>query len=256
MLYANCFGSKENPPLIFLHGFLGSSSDFSPLIKFLKNTFFCIAFDLPGHGHSEMINDLSFQSVVQILKSEIQKHSFDNVYLLGYSLGGRLAMGLDESYPEICKRILLVGSHFGLHSEEEKRHRYESDLQWSQLLKKEGLYKFLKKWYRQPIFTTLCSTPEMLEKMINKRIPQNIKALQNYLKHLSLSKQMNYKDHILTTPEKYVLFSGDKDLKFKTLYNSLKICHEPIMETTHAPHLEKPQELASLVIKHLKKENL
>ena len=45
-------GKKENPTLVFLHGFLGNVDDWTETISYLKENYYCICVDLPGHGHS------------------------------------------------------------------------------------------------------------------------------------------------------------------------------------------------------------
>jgi 2-succinyl-6-hydroxy-2,4-cyclohexadiene-1-carboxylate synthase len=91
------------PSLLLLHGFMGSSADFRPAISTLAQYFHCICVDLPGHGQT-LIDDHDFVSTAE----QILAIAPDNCYLLGYSLGGRLALYLALHYPDHWQKVILV----------------------------------------------------------------------------------------------------------------------------------------------------
>ncbi len=105
--------------LTFLHGFLGSPLDWQDL-------------DLPGlfltlPGHQGRPLDLS------LLEKEIPKKTT----LIGYSLGGRLAMDFAHRFPERIERLIILSANPGL--EKGKEERIEWDEKWAQLLETEGM---------------------------------------------------------------------------------------------------------------------
>lgn len=251
MLFTRCYGNKKHPAVIFFHGFLGSSLDFHTIINSLKQRYFCIAFDLPGHGLSPMNPSLSFETFPSLLQKHIAKYNLENMSLVGYSLGGRLILSLEKQYPSFFKKCVLISAHYGLDNSKDKLIREKSDKNWIKILEKEGLYKFLIKWYGQPIFTTLCSNSGKLQKMIQRRCDQNSEALPHYLNYLSLAKQKNYKNHLLKNSHKYRFISGQDDKKFTQLYKDLGLEHEIVPYASHAPHLEQPLEIARIIETYL-----
>ncbi len=204
---------KDGPgtPLVFLHGFLGNALDWEPLISHLPESH-CIAFDLPGHGDSPFMEE-----VVIPLKS---------FHLIGYSMGGRIALQLSKKHPEKIASLTLLSTHPGLCSEKEKHQRNFSDESWAKQLLELPIDEFLKRWYDQPIFKKF---------MPAKRERQNIPALAKSLLHFSLSRQTRYEiDQVIV---------GEYDLKFRSLFQNPII----VPEAGHCVHLENPKFVAQII---------
>lgn len=249
MLNIRCYGNKNHYPLVMLHGFLGSSKDFNALVKYLKNRLYCITVDLPGHGASLWRDNLRLSNFPKVLHDLLTQINIKTFALLGYSLGGRLALYCHEYFKKDCSKVFLIGSHIGLKTKKEKKKRLLSDQQWIRLLDK-NLYNFLVKWYSQPLFKTLCLSTNQKDKMIKKRCQQNVAALKDCLKYLGLAKQKNFNPYLLKNAPSFVLFSGDNDHKITSIYKQLNgfgIHHHIIHNTSHAPHLEKPKKIADLI---------
>lgn len=78
--------------LIFLHGALGTSKNWVPVIELLKDESFTIHnLDFPGHGSSsEPISGL--QSLIDFLENYIQTNQLSNATIIGYSMGAYVAL--------------------------------------------------------------------------------------------------------------------------------------------------------------------
>ena len=98
----------EGPPLILLHGWGMESRIFGPWLPQLASHFTCICLDLPGHGASScaagLFWDRSLDELAQILAAWSRPH------LLGWSLGGLLALGLALRQPLNLASLQLVAS--------------------------------------------------------------------------------------------------------------------------------------------------
>jgi pimeloyl-ACP methyl ester carboxylesterase len=98
--------------LICFHGYAESAGAFSFLEKYIENDFTLIAIDLPFHGQTEWNDGPTFTSddLHKIIQSVIIHLSLTNpeIYLLGFSMGGRIALGLLSFMPSQIKRILLL----------------------------------------------------------------------------------------------------------------------------------------------------
>tara|TARA_B100000029_G_scaffold108944_1_gene100385 strand:+ start:1316 stop:2149 length:834 start_codon:yes stop_codon:yes gene_type:complete len=104
-------GSKENPSLILIHGLASNKFTWNAIIEILKDDYFLITVDLPGHGANYSYEtDFSYPSMVDYL-FKLQNHlgiTFQNI--AGHSYGASVATmtALDERF-EIKKLALLDG---------------------------------------------------------------------------------------------------------------------------------------------------
>lgn len=76
----------------------------------------------------------------------------DNGLLMGYSLGGRLAMHALLDNPAKWKGAILISSHTGFKTEKEKSARLLADAAWAERFEKEPWEKILQEWNSQPVF--------------------------------------------------------------------------------------------------------
>ncbi len=207
---------KEGPglPIVFLHGFLGTAADWEAVCSFLPPCS-CIGFDLPGHGQSPFIENFILD--------------IPRFHLVGYSMGGRLALGYAAQHPQQVASLTLMSVHPGLKTEEERQARLVNDQTWANLLFELSIDDFLIQWYNQSVFK-----PFKPDLSMRKR--QNIPALAAALTHYSLAKQPCYEiDGVLV---------GERDTKFRALYPNPVL----IPDAGHMVHLENPKNV-SLIIK-------
>lgn len=210
---------KQGPgiPLVFLHGFLGNSLDWEAVCSYLPPCH-CIGVDLPGHGRSPFSETFDFVFPAP------------KFHLIGYSMGGRLALMYAMRHPERIERLLIASSHPGLASEEAKSQRLESDKEWAKRLVEWPIDDFLKCWYDQPLFTTFKPNFSM-------RRQQNPYALASALIHYSLGKQP------LLQVDQALHIVGEKDAKFRALHPNAIL----IPEAGHVVHLENPSAFARII---------
>lgn len=93
-------GKPGNPPLIILHGLLGSSRNWIGVGKFLAEYFNVFVLDLRNQGSSPHVDSMHYEDMVEDLVHWLENKDIDNFYLLGHSLGGKVAMTYACKYPE------------------------------------------------------------------------------------------------------------------------------------------------------------
>ena len=101
--------------IVCFHGFGQAGYRWGILEPFLGNQFTLIAFDLPFHGNTEWNRQDNFtvEKLVEIIKLVLPKN-LEKFYLLGYSMGGRIALRVLQQIPnQIQKAVLLAPD--GLH---------------------------------------------------------------------------------------------------------------------------------------------
>jgi pimeloyl-ACP methyl ester carboxylesterase len=109
-LYYETHGSGK--PLILLHGGLGTGAMFGPVIPQLAANHRVIAVDLQGHGRTADIDrPLSAELMADDIAALIRHLGLDKPDLMGYSLGGGVALFTAAKYPELVGRLVTVSAH-------------------------------------------------------------------------------------------------------------------------------------------------
>jgi len=227
--------------MLFLHGFLGEKSDFLPLFEALSPGLApsCLALDLPAHGSTPYEGD-----VFCTLEKTIFSTTPPPFFLVGYSLGGRLALSFAEKYPKQILGLVLLSSHLGLLDPQEKKQRLAQDLLWQTQLNHLPCREFLTLWYNQAVFASLKKRPELLQELFEKRAYTNEKELAQVLQQTSLAHQPYHNPMQLSYPLRILV--GKEDEKYQSLYGSLPLTiHIP--EAGHIVHLENPMACAKAI---------
>ena len=99
-LYFEEYGVAGNPPLIFLHGLLGSSRNWRSVAKEMAADYHIYCIDLPEHGESAHFPKTSLLIMQSTMEEWIDEQGIDKYRLCGHSLGGKLAMSLACKWPQ------------------------------------------------------------------------------------------------------------------------------------------------------------
>jgi carboxylesterase len=95
---------------LLLHGWLGDTNDFAPLIPYLEKNYDHIErLSYPGHGSGEDYRDFTGASTLKLITQSFEKlmQEFDVIDVIGFSMGGALATYLANKY-EFRKLVLLA----------------------------------------------------------------------------------------------------------------------------------------------------
>ncbi|MBI4746430.1 MAG: alpha/beta hydrolase [Deltaproteobacteria bacterium] len=102
--------SGEGPPVLFLHGWGMSSRVWKYQVEYLSKKFKTVTLDLRGHGGSSPSDDYSFEALAGDVKEFIEGLSLGPVSLVGWSMGGSVAIMAANKFPEIVSALVLVGT--------------------------------------------------------------------------------------------------------------------------------------------------
>lgn len=94
-------------PLVLLHGFAMNAGLFAPLLPALARGHRVHTVDLPGHGHSPLIAPFDLPALASSIDSAVDAH---DVTVLGWSLGGQIALMWALMRPERVTRLVLVAT--------------------------------------------------------------------------------------------------------------------------------------------------
>ena len=144
-------------PIALLHGFTQTAACWGPFSDELATTHSVRAIDLPGHGGSGEVRANLDQTAALVASS------IDPSIVIGYSLGGRVALHLALGHPQLVERLVIIGATGGLDSEEERKQRCVADESLADRLEDIGVDAFLDEWLSQPMFASLTAEQSFRE---------------------------------------------------------------------------------------------
>ena len=105
--------SGKGEPLLLLHGGLGSTGMFQPVMPAFTDHRQVIAIDLQGHGRTELgTRKISLVDLGDDIASVLKQLGYKNLDVMGYSFGGGVAFRLAIQHPEMVRRLALVSAGF------------------------------------------------------------------------------------------------------------------------------------------------
>ncbi|MGQ9589735.1 MAG: alpha/beta fold hydrolase [Planctomycetota bacterium] len=107
-LHALDLGGEGNPPLIILHGLLGSSRNWRKAGADLAAYFHVLALDIRNHGLSPRSPEQTFEAMAGDVLASLDDRGLERVHLLGHSLGGKVAMLFACRHPERTRVLYVV----------------------------------------------------------------------------------------------------------------------------------------------------
>ncbi len=196
--------------LYFIHGFLQDNSVWSEIsYKILINSS-----NVKKH-YVDLLNSISptAEDWSKNFNDNIERSANNLNVVIGYSLGGRLAMQAIADAPCLWDAGILIGAHPGFKTEQEKNDSLSFDLKWAEKFKQESFNSLLKEWNSLLIFGNKPNDfmPDQKYKNIYSEI------CKNYSKGL----QPDLTEKIIKSGVPILYISGSNDLKYKTIGNSL-----------------------------------
>jgi 2-succinyl-6-hydroxy-2,4-cyclohexadiene-1-carboxylate synthase len=257
----NLVGDRSLPPLVLLHGWMGSSEDYAEVIELLKSQFYCIAIDLPGHGQTEVIGDDLGYNFIETATGIIQlldRLKIDRTSIFGYSFGSRLALYLVLEFPDRFvgaasgyeHRVILESTSAGLPTVAERDARIISDDRIIRQLATNNFPDFVTNWYRQPIFTGIEEHPNF-PTLIQRRLKNQPDRLAKSLKYAGLGRQPYLLNRLKTHDRPILLIVGERDRKFRLIAQTLDrncacISLKIISDCSHNIHFQSPRSWIEL----------
>lgn len=105
-LYYETFGLGH--PLIILHGLFGTQENWRTLSKNFGQHFQVFALDQRNHGRSPHSTVFTYEAMAVDIREFMQEHALPSAYLLGHSMGGKVAMRFAITYPNLVDKLVVV----------------------------------------------------------------------------------------------------------------------------------------------------
>lgn len=256
----------EGEPFLLLHGFTGSTESWKPFIEKWSKDFKLIAVDLLGHGQTDHPDDdqrYSTESAVRDILELLNLLGIEKTNILGYSMGGRLALSFSVLYPEKVSSLILESSSPGLVTEEEQLARQDSDKILADKIERDGIEVFIAYWEKLPLFKSQAQSLSTQEKqrLRAERLNNNKQGLANSLRGMGTGVQPSWWNHLQSLQIPVLLLVGERDEKFcqinqlmnKSIPNSNMMI---VKDAGHIIHMEQPEIFGKIVMDYIKGGNM
>ncbi|WP_053057721.1 2-succinyl-6-hydroxy-2,4-cyclohexadiene-1-carboxylate synthase [Rubrobacter aplysinae] len=248
-------GPADAPPLLLLHGFMGSSSEWEEVADALSEDYRLLIPDLPGHGASTGLSypdAYTMQGASNTLLALLDTEDVTRCAVAGYSMGGRLALYLALRHPERVNRLLLESASPGLATEEERAARRAADERLAQRLETESFQEFVEDWYRQPLFATLARDERLLRRTIESRLHNDPHELARSLRAMGTGSQPSLWEELSNLSVPTLLVVGEEDEKFVRIAREMERVRAEVQVVTipgagHSVHAEATGEYMKTV---------
>lgn len=249
----------ERVNLFFLHGFLGRPTDWDAVkaelpqndrIKIYTPDYFKEKNLSPHHNFNDWA--YNFNGWVKM-----ETNGAGRNVLIGYSLGGRLALHALEQKPALWSKIILISTNPGFNdhhksfdpNSEERCQRWANDSYWAAEFLNSSWETLLRNWNAQPVFGGGDNEPLRIEKDYSRE------CLGLALTNWSLAQQKNMRSVLQKLATNICFTVGERDEKFVILRDQLRseiqnLKTELISGASHRVPFERPKNLAEQ-IKHL-----
>ena len=247
-------GPAGGVPVVVLHGFTGSGAAMAPLTDRLVAAgqpgaaLRVIAADLVGHGDSAAPEDLDLYRVeamagqVVAVADALELGTF---HLVGYSMGGRVALTLGCSSAHRLRSLTLIGASAGISDPAERRRRTEADEARAERLTSD-FGAFVDEWMTDPLFAGQAALGEAhLWAARAQRLASQPEGLARSLTAAGTGAMAPVHERLAACEVPTLLVVGAEDSKFCVIADCLAealptAAVARIDGAGHAAHVERP----------------
>lgn len=245
----------DGPPLLLLHGFTGSSDNWAGLIDALRDDYRLIAPDLPGHGQTTERDPLPPQAytmpaVTRDLVALLDHLNLQRAHLLGYSMGGRLALYLALQRPERWRSLIMESASPGLRTARARAERVAQDEALASFIERVGMEAFVDRWEALPLFASQKQLPSAARQAHRAaRLRNRPDGLARSLRRMGTGAQPSLWERLPQLALPALLIAGALDHKFVVIAHQMAAVMaqaQPaiVPHAGHTVHLEQPAAYA------------
>lgn len=211
-------GTKEGPPLLLLHGFTGAACNWEPFTLSWGKAHRLIMVDIIGHGKSDApisASRYAMEQAARDLTAVLDYFGISRANVLGYSMGGRLALTLGVRHTERVNALIIEGGSPGLNDAAERKMRKMQDERLAERIEQNGLEAFVNAWENIPLFKTQRALPADVRSRIRRqRLSNRETGLANSLRGMGTGVQPSLWHALEDLHRPVLLIVGQLDSKF------------------------------------------
>ena len=252
--------TRQRPSLVMLHGFTGSSLSWWRCVELMNPRVDCFAIDIIGHGQSDApiaSEAYRFATAVDHMTTLIAELVESPVNLLGYSMGGRLALSIARRAPHLFSQLVLESSSPGLKTEAERHHRVEQDELLARYILTHPIEDFVHRWTDLPLWNSQSTLPaSQRDALYQQRLSNTPAGLAGSLQGMGTGIMPHLWHELDTILHPALLLTGEHDTKFTVINHEMKAhlphaVHNVIPDAGHMVHFEQPEVYAARVLEFI-----
>jgi len=247
-------------PLILLHGFTGSSVNWEGVTAVLSNHFRLITVDLLGHGRTDSPTEPAryhMEKASVDLIALLDKLGVAQTALLGYSMGGRLALYTAVHHPHRISRLILESASPGLADETERAARRQRDDALADQIERDGISDFVDFWESLGLWESQKRLSEETRLALRRqRLQNNPAGLADSLRGMGSGVQPSLWPQLARLNMPVLLLAGALDEKFVGINRQMAVKIstarlEIVAGAGHTIHVERPSIFNDLLLQFL-----
>jgi 2-succinyl-6-hydroxy-2,4-cyclohexadiene-1-carboxylate synthase len=247
--------SGTGSPIVVLHGFTGSAAAMRPVTRLLDPAHRMIAPDLVGHGRSDPPTDpdsYTVEAMVRHVLAVADVLRCSTFHLVGYSMGGRVALALGCHVGHRLRSLTLIGATAGLVDEERRVERRGLDEARARHIESD-FEGFVDDWMDNPLFASQSRLGhDFLMAARAQRLASRPEGLAASLRAAGTGSMTPLHDRLGQCTMPTMLVVGGEDVKFRALATELsgmlpRSSTSVIPDAGHAAHLEQPVAVADRI---------
>jgi 2-succinyl-6-hydroxy-2,4-cyclohexadiene-1-carboxylate synthase len=237
----------EGRPLLLLHGFTGDVSTWAFLAGLEGVRRFAV--DIVGHGDSASPSDperYSMDNAARDLEAVLDAYAVEKAAVLGYSMGGRLALHFALDAPHRVEALILESASPGIEEPRARDARVAADDALADRIEQDGIDAFVDYWQSIPLFASQSRLPvEIFEAQRNRRLGQSPAGMANSLRGMGAGRQVYLMPRLSEIEAPTLLIAGALDERYAGLARTMgplirNSRVEILPDAGHAAHLEQP----------------
>ena len=243
-------------PMVLLHGYTGCVENWAEVMHPLAQHYRVIALDLPGHGLTQSPDDVtqfSLPVVSQQIATFVQTYINTPVHLVGYSMGGRLALHVALEHPAQVQRLILESASPGLETTTEQTARIVSDEALAERIERDGIASFVTEWEQLPLWASQQKVAEEKRARLHaQRLQNNPHGLALSLHGMGTGAQPSLWHRLSELKMLIRLLAGEQDAKFVEIARRMTVAIPQsqlhiISDAGHSTHFEQPESFVAHV---------
>jgi 2-succinyl-6-hydroxy-2,4-cyclohexadiene-1-carboxylate synthase len=251
----------QGAPLVLLHGFTGDTSIWHAVRQYFARSHQVIAIDILGHGQSDKPYDVSAYHMARVaddICAILDALAVGRAHLLGYSMGGRLALYLATQFSDYFCSLILESASPGLVTQEERDDRRDRDHALADKIEANGILWFVDFWEKLSLWDSQKQLSDaILQTQREQRLRNSPHGLANSLRGMGTGVQPSLWASLAHLSLPTQLIVGEHDTKFLRINQQMlemipQARMTPIPNAGHTVHLENFDAFVACVASFLK----
>lgn len=259
----NYFVAGDGPPVTLLHGFTQSGRSWRELIAHMPEGWKWVVPDLRGHGQTVTRPGApcSMEACAGDLVALWDELDLERTHLVGYSMGGRLALHIAARRPERLLSLLTIGAHAGLDGDARDGRR-QGDEALARRIEEEGVESFVDYWGSLPLFAGVRRRGEgYVAQLRAERLQNHAGGLACSLRGMGAGVMEPLWDELDRVNVPCTFVAGQLDHGYVASARRLAAGVpngqlEVVLRAGHAVHQERPEAFARVLANHLAHSNI